>query len=375
MISEKRIRALFTELAAIDSESFGEKQIGENVTARLKALGLEVITEAGTDPTFLEAHPDSFPNIFGRLKGTIPGEPALFAAHLDTVAPGKNKRAVISEDGVIRSAGDTVLGADDLNGIVPILEALTVIREKRLAHPDIEVLITAAEEPHCEGSRFFNTGLVKARSAYVLDLTGDIGTAAVAAPSILSFTVEIKGKAAHAGFAPEEGINALAIAAETLAQIPVGRIDAQTTVNIGRIEGGTAINIVPEDIRLKGEVRSLDHSEAVRWLDSILKQFEENARKVGGIAHCSRTEHIRAYRIEETDPAAERFIKACEAEKLEGRRITTLGGSDANRLNAAGIHAIVIANGMREVHSTSEHTSLGDLERCAALILRLMTEQ
>ena len=373
MISEERIRKVFTELAAIDSESFGEKEIGENVTGWLRELGLDVITYAGTDPAFLQAHPDSFPNIFGTLKGTVPGKPVLFAAHLDTVTPGKNKQAVTGEDGVIRSAGDTVLGADDLCGITAILEALTVIRENGTAHPDIEVLITTAEEPHCEGSRFFNTGLIRAKSAYVLDLTGPIGTAAVTAPSILSFTAEIKGKAAHAGFAPEEGINALSIAAETLAQIPVGRIDEQTTVNIGRIEGGTAINIVPENIRLSGEVRSLDHSRAVSRADDILRQFEENARKAGGIAHCSKKEHIRAYRIDETDPTVERFKRACEAEGLENRQIITLGGSDANRLNAAGIHAIVIANGMQNVHSTSEYTRLSDLKRCAELTLKLMT--
>ena len=65
--------------------------------------------------------------------------------------------------------------------------------------------------------------------------------------------------------------------------------------------------------------------------------------------------------------------EACAGEKLESRRITTLGGSDANRLNAAGIHTIVIANGMQNVHSTSEYTRLSDLKRCAELTLKLMT--
>lgn len=373
MISEERIWKVFSELAAIDSESFAEKRIGDNVAGRLRELGLEVITDAGTDPAFLQAHPDSYPNIFGRLAGNTPGKPVLFAAHLDTVAPGKNKQAVIGEDGVIRSAGDTVLGADDLCGITAILEALTSIRESGTEHPEIEVLITAAEEPHCEGSRFFNIGLIRAESAYVLDLTGSVGTAAVSAPSILSFTVEITGKAAHAGFAPEEGINALNIAVETMAKIPTGRVDRETTVNIGRIEGGTAINVVPERIRLDGEVRSMNHDKAKDIINDILRQFEENARKAGGIAHCCLREHVRAYRIEENDPTTARFVKACEAEKLESRFVTTLGGSDANRLNAAGIHTIAIANGMQNVHSTSEYTRLSDLKRCAELTLKLMT--
>ena len=132
MISEERIRSAFLELAAIDSESYREKAIGKAVTARLRALGLEVITEGTTGRGFLNLHPDSHPNILARLKGTAPGDPVLFSAHLDTVSPGTNKEPVVVEDGTIRSAGETVLGADDLCGIVSILEALRVIRSTNL---------------------------------------------------------------------------------------------------------------------------------------------------------------------------------------------------------------------------------------------------
>lgn len=372
MVHEDRIQKVFFELVSFDSESFKEKHIGENIAGRLRDLGLEVTTYTGTDEQFLEAHPESFPNIYGLLKGNVPGEPVLFAAHLDTVAPGKGKRAVTDAEGTIRSAGDTVLGADDLSGIVAILEALTVIRETGKEHPDIEVLITTAEEPFCEGSRYFDYSLIRSRAAYVLDLTGPIGTAAIAAPTILSFTAEIRGKAAHAGFAPEKGINALTIAAETLAEIPTGRVDAVSTVNIGTIAGGTANNIVPETVRLTGEIRSLHHDKALRRTEEIFRKFDINTRKAGGIALCRRTEHIRAYSVEKDNPAVRRFEKACAAEKLESRLITTLGGSDANRLNEAGISAIVTACGMENVHSTEEYTRVEDLRKSAELTLQLM---
>ena len=106
MVSEERIRTVFTELAEIDSESFGEKQIGENIVNRLRALGLEVTTSGGTRKEFREAHPGSHPNIYAALKGTVPGEPVLFSAHLDTVAPGIGKRAVTEKDGTIRTQED-----------------------------------------------------------------------------------------------------------------------------------------------------------------------------------------------------------------------------------------------------------------------------
>ena len=373
MVSEERIRTVFTELAEIDSESFGEKQIGENIVNRLRALGLEVTTSGGTRKEFLEAHPGSHPNIYAALKGTVPGEPVLFSAHLDTVAPGIGKRAVTEKDGTIRPAGNTVLGADDISGLTAILEALTVIQETGADHPDIEILITPAEEPFCEGSANFDFSLIRSGQAYVLDLTGPIGTAAAAAPTILSFEIEVRGKAAHAGFAPEKGINALTLAARTLAEIPTGHVGPDTTVNFGTIAGGTANNIVPESVRLTGEVRSLRHEEADRRVEEIFGRFNVNTRKAGGIAFCRRKEHIRAYRVDRESPAVRRFERACRLEGLEPRLTNTLGGSDANRLNEAGIPAIVTACGMENVHSTAEYTRVEDLRKSAELTLRLMT--
>lgn len=373
MVSKNRIINLFSELIRYDSESFEEKKIGKYVEERLKALGLELLTKDGTELAFLEAHPESYPNIHARLKGTGRGKPVLFSAHLDTVSPGKHKQLTITDDGIIRSAGDTVLGADDVSGIVSIIEALTVIREENLEHPDIEVLITAAEEPFCEGSRYFRFDRIRAEKAYVLDLTGRVGTAAVSAPSIVSFGTEILGRAAHAGFAPEAGINALEIAVKTLGNVRIGRVDESTTVNFGTIAGGTGNNIVPEQVRITGEVRSLIPGEAGRIAGSILERFAMDAGEAGGDARCSMTEHIRAYEVAEDDPTVSRFREACRQEHVPCTLIRTMGGSDANRLNEAGIRTIVIACGMENVHSTEEYSRLSELVRSAKLTLRLMT--
>ncbi len=373
MVDERRMVDLFQALVRYDSESFQEKRIGQEVTKRLENLGLEILTEGATRKEYLERHPDSHPNIFARLQGTTPGEPVLFSAHLDTVSPGKNKQIVISDDGVIHSGGDTVLGADDISGMVSIIEALTVIREEKLDHPDIELLITAAEEPFCEGSRYFRFEQIKARAAYVLDLTGPVGTAADQAPSIVSFEAEILGKAAHAGFAPEEGINALTALVRSLSRIQTGRIDENTTVNIGTIAGGRSNNIVPDHVRVTGEVRSLVPGEALQRTEEILKQFVLFAEEAGGEALCSHIEHIRPYGPKENSLALERFRAACEKEAVPMKVIRTMGGSEANRLNEAGIPSIVIACGMENVHSCAESCRISELVRSAQLSLRLMT--
>ena len=75
----------------------------------------------------------------------------------------------------------------------------------------------------------------------------------------------------------------------------------------------------------------------------------------------------------EDDPAVLRFRKACRLENIPCSVIRTMGGSDANRLNEAGIRTIVIACGMENVHSTEEFCKLSELNRSAKLTLRLMT--
>ena len=272
MIDREHLIKKFIEYASIDSETFHEKQLGQTVARDLENLGLEVRTDT-TDEDFIFNFPQSFSNIYGYLKGNKAGGPFLLSAHLDTVSPGKKKTPKVME-GRISSAGETVLGADDVSGIVSILEAIRTIQEENLPHPDIEVLITTAEEAFCEGSKYLDFNIIKSKRGYVLDLSGPVGRAAIRAPSIISFEIDIKGRAAHAGFEPQAGVNALKIASAAINDSPTGWVDEKTTVNFGIISGGSGINTVPESVNIKGEVRSLDHTRAKKEVEEIFKRFE-----------------------------------------------------------------------------------------------------
>ncbi|MBR6365644.1 MAG: M20/M25/M40 family metallo-hydrolase [Lachnospiraceae bacterium] len=377
-VDRDRIRDEFFKLTAFDSESFHEKRIASYIKSKLISLGLRV-EEDGASEKIARAHPGSdetASNIYAYLKGTKPGDPILFSSHLDTVKPGVGKKAILHEDGTITSDGTTVLGADDVSGLVSILEALTVIQEKHLDHPDIEVLITVAEEPYCEGSRFVEYERLKAKQGYVLDLDGPIGRAANAAPSIISLKIAVEGKASHAGFAPEKGINALSVAADALANVRTGRVYNDITVNFGTIHGGSGRNIVPEHVEIEGEIRGLEHENTLCEAELIREVFEKSAKKYGGKVILTVTEHIHSYQVPERNKVVQRFLRVAR----EGMRcsrpecITTYGGSDANRLNENGIEAIVLACAMEKSHSTEEYTVLYELERSAELTLRLMTD-
>lgn len=374
MVNSDRIRREFDKLVSFDSESFYEYEIKEYLKEKLISLGLSV-TEDDAFKRLGHENPRSAGNLYAILKGNSSGEPVLFSGHMDTVSPGNGKKAVWHPDGTVTSDGTTVLGADDLSGVVAIIEALTVIKEDSLPHPDIEIVFSVAEEPFCKGIAVYDFETLKSKTAYVLDLTGSIGTAAVKAPTVFEFDITVTGRAAHSGFAPEDGINALTIAANALSKLPTGHTDPDTTVNFGVIEGGTGKNIVPPSVHILGEIRSLVHEKAVAGSESIEKTFRDEAEKLGGQVDFKATEAIRAYDIAESEPVRRRFDKAVlELYGKSAEYVTTLGGSDGNHFNKHGISSIVIACAMNDVHTVYENSSLSELTKCAELTLKLMTD-
>jgi len=279
MVNRERMLRTFQTLVSIDSPSYGERSMGDHLKRQLAALGISP-EEDGAGA----AIGGNCGNIYGLLPGDESLPPLLFCTHMDTVEPGVGKRAVVGEDGVIRSGGDTVLGADDCAGTAAILEALRVIRERDLCHRPIEILFTAAEEAYSKGITQMDFSRIRSREAYVLDLTGPVGSAAYQAPSILSLAVSVRGRASHAGFAPEDGVHAIQAASDAVARLPMGKIDGETTCNIGVIRGGRATNIVPDLCELQGEIRSYSHARALELSEEVRRHFEDAARRFGAEA-------------------------------------------------------------------------------------------
>lgn len=275
-INEARIRAEFDELARIDSESFGEREMADRLKEKLAELGIQ----AKEDDT-AEKIGGNAGNLFGTLKGGMSGTPILLSGHMDTVAPGIGKKPVFHEDGTITSDGTTVLGADDLTGVIAILEGIRAVQEAGIPHRDIEILFAAAEEPFTRGSSEFDFSQMKAKESYVLDVTGPVGTAILQAPTILSFEAAVKGRAAHAGFEPEKGIHAIQTAARAIAALKLGHVDEETTLNVGLISGGSVVNAVPELCTCRGEIRSYSHEKAMETLEDVRAVFETAVKEAG----------------------------------------------------------------------------------------------
>ena len=127
MIDEQRLLETFLSLVRIGSPSGEEAAIAVELETRLRDLGLAVEL-------------DAMCNIVAKLPGQ--GAPVLLAAHMDTVKSGQGVQPVV-EEGVVRSDGTTILGADDKSGIAVILELLQTLAEDELPHPPLEVVITS----------------------------------------------------------------------------------------------------------------------------------------------------------------------------------------------------------------------------------------
>ncbi len=381
-IHEERILAEFLQLVSLDSESYHERTMADYLIGKLTDLGLEVTEDtAGEQLAPLSQVPDDMHtgNLYACLQGNLAdadrnaSEAILFSAHMDTVSPGNGKRALVHKDGTITSAGDTVLGADDAAGIAAILELLTCLEEYKLPHPDIEVVFPVAEEPYAQGSRVFDYSRLHSKKAYVLDLSGAIGTAALAAPAIVSVQITVHGKSAHAGFCPEQGISAITAAARAITALPQGHVEPDTTINFGTICGGLQRNIVPDEVIITGEIRSMDNQKIKKWEDIIRHSFEENARTLGADVFIAFEQQFTAYRIAEDEEVVVSYQQACQALQLPYTMIDTFGGSDNNHFTAHGIRGIVIANAMNDVHTKKEWSTKVDLVKSAALILKIAT--
>ncbi len=369
-INEARIRTEFDELVRIDSESFNERQMADRMKEKLSEIGIQ----AKEDDTG-EKIGGNAGNLFGKLKGDLPGSPILLSGHMDTVSPGNGKKPIFHEDGTITSDGTTVLGGDDLTGVVAILEGIRAVKEAGIPHRDIEILLAVAEEPFTRGSSEFDFSQVNAKGSYVLDVTGPVGTAILQAPTILSFEAAVKGRAAHAGFEPEKGIHAIQIASRAITELKLGHVDDETTLNVGLISGGSVVNAVPELCTCKGEIRSYSHEKAMETMEGVRRVFENAVEKTGAELSFTYRLHVKAFHLEPDAPVAANFAKACRTLGIEPKFGSTFGGSDGNTMMQHGIPCAVLSCGMYDVHSVREYAKLQDIVNGARLIAELITQK
>ncbi|WP_128894541.1 M20/M25/M40 family metallo-hydrolase [Longirhabdus pacifica] len=372
MINEKRIVDEFMELVQVDSESKFERQICDLLTKKFKAFGLDVMEDDAAEKTGHEAG-----NLIVTMNATNGYEDKdmiYFTSHMDTVVPGRGIKPQIDDDGYIRSDGTTILGSDDKAGIASILEAIKVLQENNIPHGPLQFIITIGEEGGLFGAKALDPSHVKAKYGYALDSNEIVGNVACAAPSQSKIDVTVLGKSAHAGVNPEKGISAVVVASKAIANMPLGRIDHETTANIGVIEGGKETNIVVDEVNIRAEARSIDSEKLDKQVAAMKEAFEKAAEEAGTKVNFNSEIIYPSFLHDETSELVQVAEKAIQKVGREMHLFHSGGASDANIFNGMGVPTVNLALGYEKIHTTEEQMPIKELLKSAELVVAIIEE-
>lgn len=261
---------LLEQVVNIDSGT-GDIEGGRAVAAllrqRLEAAGMTVRSVAAEAPGLPE-------NIVATITGTGKGR-ILLIAHLDTVfGPGTVAKRPF------RIEGQWALGpgvSDEKGGVVEGVFALQLLRNLGFKNfKQITFLIETSEERGSPGTRALIGDLV-ANADVELNLEpGDPpDQLTVWRKGGVTFHVDVKGRAAHAGVAPQDGRNA---AVELIHQLQVGDVFPKSgdglTANLTVMNAGTRNNIIPENASAQINVRFRNKADA----DRVERTLRNNAQ-------------------------------------------------------------------------------------------------
>ncbi|PMY61324.1 MULTISPECIES: M20/M25/M40 family metallo-hydrolase [Pseudomonas] len=242
---------LLERLVNIDSGSgyeAGLDQVSDIAIAELKKLGASI--EKVPNGTAGGSH------VLATLKGTGKAR-ILLMAHMDTVFKEGTaaERPFRIQDG--RAYGPGVM--DDKGGIVAGIYALKVLDNLKFKdYAQITFLLDASEET---GSEIATELIKKTAKAHDVTLNLEPGRPAdglvVWRKGSATALVEVKGKAAHAGVAPELGRNAAMEAAHQILQLgKLGDEEKKTTINFTVLKAGDRTNVIPDQATAKADVRA-----------------------------------------------------------------------------------------------------------------------
>ena len=297
-------------------------------------------------------------------------EQLLLVGHYDTVWQ-KGALTIYEEAGKLYGPGVV----DMKSSIVMAIWALKACKELQLTLPyKVICIFNSDEEIGSKTSRdLIRDEAKKSKAVLVLEPPEASGALKTSRKGILSFDIEIQGKAAHAGNNFTAGISAINEAARLITQLShLTDLELGTTVNVGTIQGGSAKNVVPEYVRLGVDIRVLTKHEA-HHMERVFTHLKPTRKDIqltvtGGVdrppmPRLDSTEHI----FDET------YAIAGELHYIL-RQVAAGGGSDANftsdfapTLDGLG----VIGGGM---HARDEHIVLSELPKRFALLTKMLVE-
>ena len=361
-MNEKKLIELFLQVAKINALSGNEKPVADFIKAFLNKFNYNI--------HFDESNKYSKSNTGNLICKVGNGGDFVFTSHMDTARPTKDVKPIITGDR-ITSSGDTVLGVDNRAGVAVLLFTLERIVQEKIPVKDFTVAFTTCEETTLYGSKYLGLN-ENIKKGFVFDSGYRPGDFIYSACGAIGFVLKVIGKASHSGISPEKGINSLQVASKAISKLPLGRIDDETTMNIGTIKSGSAVNVIPELTELDGEVRSFNLQKAENYFGSLIQTFHDEASELNAKVEYDHFWDFKPYTINENEDVYKDIVKAVTNVGISPRPRISLGGSDANSLNAKGIKSVNIGIGAQNPHSNEEFIFIEDLIKTAEIALELI---
>lgn len=312
-------------------------------------------------------------HVCARFGPNTGAKPALILCHYDTVwAVG----SLATHPYRIEAGKAYGPGIFDMQSSLMLAEyAARATRDLAIDLPrPVTILITSDEEVGSSTSRALIEEEAR-QSAYVLVMESPLpgGVLKTSRKGVGRYTLEVTGRAAHAGVEPERGISAIQEMAHQILKLhSLTDMSQGTTVNVGVVEGGTVSNVVAAHATAKIDLRAWTQSEADR-----LSQAISGLTPVTAGATLQVTGGWNRPPLERTVTAG-LFAKTQVIGRNLGLELAeggTGGGSDGNLTGALGIPTLdglgVPGHG---AHADHEHIEIDQIASRAALLVALLAE-
>jgi tripeptide aminopeptidase len=364
----RRLHDTFTTLCRIPSPTGDERACADWIIDQLETLGLAVEEDDVGAAIGCNAG-----NLLARISGTGPRS-ILFCAHMDTV-PLTAPVEPVQVNGGWENANEGILGADNKAAVAALVELVRLLTARDEPPPvGVELLFTVAEETGLNGAREFDVSKLKSQFGYVFDHASPWGEVIVSSPTHMLISAEIRGKAAHAGLHPEQGVNAIVAAATAITAMPQGRLDEHTTANVGTVFGGTASNVVADRCVIEAEVRSVVLERVDSVVTIAVDALQDAADSAGCDLDIALQQMFAGYVLDAMEPSVELARRALRRVGYEPRLVPTGGGADANAFRVNGFECTNLANGTERAHERTERVSNASLEAGLAVLMAMLEE-
>ena len=370
-----------------------QKVLGAELVAEMKAMGIA------------DAHMDEH----GYVYGTVPGDRSLpvigLIAHMDT-APGCSganiKPRIIDYQGgeivlneelgltmsetdfpslknhygkhLIVTDGTTLLGADDKAGVAEIMTAMERIIASGGNHATVKIGFTPDEEIG-RGADQFDVKGFGADYAYTSD-GGAVGGIEYENFNAGSAKAVFHGRSIHPGSAKDKMVNATVLAMEYAAMMPAAQRPEHTEgyegfIHLMHMEGDVeeaTLNFIIRDHDLeKYRAKKALMESAAAYIKA---KYGENAMELT----VSDSYFNMKQCIEPCMYVVERAMKAMAAVGMKPESLPIRGGTDGARLSYEGLPCPNLCTGGENFHGRFEFIPIEDIEKCVAMLVKLVTE-